>query len=155
MERLWGYVCGGLLRLWFKQNKPFVKYLQEKKAKYMSQGGYYELEFKDVDVHEFDAYFKIIEITIFINSDPTDLDEEERKKREKRQNFRVFSKEELKRIRMLEFMNVKEGFTLEELKKSYRKLTKKHHPDTGGSGDDFIKLQHYYNILSSERTENL
>lgn len=37
--------------------------------------------------------------------------------------------------------------TLEELKKQYRKLALKHHPDRGGNEKDFISLQEEYENL--------
>lgn len=40
--------------------------------------------------------------------------------------------------------------TLEELKKQYRKLALKHHPDRGGNEKDFIELQREYEKLSNQ-----
>ncbi|KEK22134.1 molecular chaperone DnaJ [Bacillus gaemokensis] len=37
--------------------------------------------------------------------------------------------------------------TLEELKKQYKKLAKKHHPDLGGKHEDFIQLKKEYDKL--------
>ena len=34
--------------------------------------------------------------------------------------------------------------TIYELKKAYRKLARKHHPDCGGKADDFIKINEAY-----------
>ena len=39
--------------------------------------------------------------------------------------------------------------TKEELKKKYRKLCLKHHPDKGGNSQDFIKITDSYNTLCS------
>jgi hypothetical protein len=37
--------------------------------------------------------------------------------------------------------------TKDQIKKSYRKLVLKYHPDKGGSNDKFIELQNAYNTL--------
>ena len=37
----------------------------------------------------------------------------------------------------------------EEIKKSYKRLSMKHHPDRGGNNDDFIKVQQAYEVLSN------
>lgn len=37
--------------------------------------------------------------------------------------------------------------TLEDLKKQYKKLAKKHHPDLGGKHEDFIELKNEYDKL--------
>lgn len=46
---------------------------------------------------------------------------------------------------------------LEELKKQYKKLAKKHHPDMGGTEKDFIALKDEYDQLFKElnKTEEL
>lgn len=43
--------------------------------------------------------------------------------------------------------------TSKELKKEYRKLVKKHHPDKGGEGELFIKIQKAYEILKEKTKE--
>ena len=42
----------------------------------------------------------------------------------------------------------------EEIKKSYKRLSMKHHPDRGGNNDDFIKVQQAYEILSNSDKRN-
>lgn len=48
-----------------------------------------------------------------------------------------------------ELMNLKKGFSLIELKTSYRQLAKIYHPDTGGSHEKFLRLTSAYDILFS------
>jgi len=45
-------------------------------------------------------------------------------------------------------LGVSRNATPEEIKKSYKKLASKHHPDKGGSEAEFKKLQEAYSILS-------
>ena len=42
----------------------------------------------------------------------------------------------------------------EEIKKSYKRLSMKHHPDRGGNNDDFIKVQQAYEVLSNSDKRN-
>ncbi len=49
-----------------------------------------------------------------------------------------------------ETLNVSKDASFEEIKKSYRKLALKHHPDKGGNSDDFKKITEAYDILSDE-----
>ncbi|PEV89704.1 molecular chaperone DnaJ, partial [Bacillus cereus] len=44
--------------------------------------------------------------------------------------------------------------TLEELKKQYKKLAKKHHPDCGGKHEDFIALKKEYDRLFEQLHSN-
>lgn len=43
-----------------------------------------------------------------------------------------------------EILSVKSNATLEEVKKSYRRLAFEHHPDHGGDSSDFITIQNAY-----------
>lgn len=45
-------------------------------------------------------------------------------------------------------LGVKEDAPAEEIKKAYRKLTMKHHPDKGGDANKFHKIQEAYDTLS-------
>lgn len=47
----------------------------------------------------------------------------------------------------LEFFGLPRGFSWVELKKAYRSLVVRYHPDTGGSHEDFLALQQHYKIL--------
>ena len=42
----------------------------------------------------------------------------------------------------------------QEIKKSYKRLSMKHHPDRGGNNDDFIKVQQAYEVLSNSDKRN-
>ena len=55
------------------------------------------------------------------------------------------------RRKALNLFNLKEGYTKEELKKSYLKKIKIYHPDSGGSHEEFLYLQKSYELL----TENI
>ena len=44
-------------------------------------------------------------------------------------------------------LEVQVTFSIEEIKKQYRKLSKKYHPDTGGTEEQFINLQKSYDWL--------
>jgi DnaJ-class molecular chaperone len=46
-------------------------------------------------------------------------------------------------------MNVDKNATPEEIKKSYRKLSKKKHPDTGGNSEEFNELKNAYAVLAN------
>lgn len=47
----------------------------------------------------------------------------------------------------LVFMNLKKGYSYEDLIKRYRELSLVHHPDKGGSSEMFINLTEHMNIL--------
>lgn len=47
-----------------------------------------------------------------------------------------------------QILGVDRNATQEDIKKAYRKLAMKHHPDRGGSQEDFQKIQEAYSILS-------
>jgi DnaJ family protein A protein 2 len=61
-----------------------------------------------------------------------------------------------KKKRMIVIMSLYEDLGLsrdaspEEIKKTYRKLAMKHHPDKGGDPDVFKKISHAYDVLSDE-----
>jgi curved DNA-binding protein CbpA len=39
------------------------------------------------------------------------------------------------------------GATRQEIKRAHRRLVKAHHPDRGGDGDDFRRIQAAYQLL--------
>ena len=45
-------------------------------------------------------------------------------------------------------LGLKENATQSEIKSSYRRLVKKHHPDTGGEKDKFLAIQDAWETLS-------
>lgn len=54
-----------------------------------------------------------------------------------------------------QILNVSTDASLEEIKKSYRKLVKVHHPDTGGDDNQFKKLSDAYETLSNPERRKL
>lgn len=50
-------------------------------------------------------------------------------------------------INAMKLLNLKEGFTMQDLKKSYKQLAKIHHPDVGGTAENFKRLNKAYNYL--------
>lgn len=50
-----------------------------------------------------------------------------------------------------EILGVSKGATKEEIKKAFRKLAHKHHPDKGGNEDKFKEINEAYQILSDDR----
>jgi molecular chaperone DnaJ len=53
-----------------------------------------------------------------------------------------------------EVLEVKKDATSDEIKKAYRRLSKIHHPDKGGSEDKFKEISEAYNILSDSDKKN-
>jgi curved DNA-binding protein CbpA len=51
---------------------------------------------------------------------------------------------------MLKILGVKKTATKEQIKKAYRKKSKKLHPDAGGSPEEFAKLNRAYEILMDD-----
>ena len=54
-----------------------------------------------------------------------------------------------------DILGVPKTASQDEIKKSYRKLSKKHHPDAGGNEEEFKKISHAYDVLSDgEKKKN-
>lgn len=50
----------------------------------------------------------------------------------------------------LRFLGLTKSATKADVKKAYRTLAKKHHPDMGGNKSDFIKLKEHYDYAMSQ-----
>ncbi len=50
-----------------------------------------------------------------------------------------------------EILGIKKTASQKEIKNTYRKLSKKHHPDKGGNAKEFVEIQNAYDILSDEK----
>lgn len=60
--------------------------------------------------------------------------------------------EQLTRREALKLLSLKEGFTPEQLKTSYKKMAKIYHPDSGGSHDEFLKVGEAFTFLKDNPT---
>ena len=49
-------------------------------------------------------------------------------------------------------LGINKSATQDDIKKAYRKLAMKHHPDRGGNVDEFQKIEEAYRVLSNEET---
>jgi len=50
-----------------------------------------------------------------------------------------------------DILGVSEGASVEEIKRAFRNLAKKHHPDMGGDAEKFKKILEAYRVLSDEK----
>jgi len=76
------------------------------------------------------------------------LEEEIKKFREKYGDpFKEFREKFGIGINNYEILGLKNGASKEDIKKSYRKLCKKHHPDLGGNVEEFRKINEAYKKL--------
>jgi DnaJ family protein A protein 2 len=56
---------------------------------------------------------------------------------------------------LYEKLSLDKGCSPEEIKKSYHKLSKVHHPDKGGNPEKFKEIQHAYEILSDDEKRQM
>lgn len=52
------------------------------------------------------------------------------------------------------FLNIGENASSDQVKSAYRKLVFIYHPDSGGSNEDFLKLQNAYEVLTNKVSES-
>lgn len=50
----------------------------------------------------------------------------------------------------LKFLGLTKSATKDDVKKAYRRLAKKYHPDMGGNKNDFIKLKEHYDYVMGQ-----
>lgn len=65
-------------------------------------------------------------------------------------NPEKFEKEEAKHhwsVPYIQMLGLQEGFTKSDLRRKYRKLVLIHHPDKGGSQDEFLAIHEAYKML--------
>ena len=55
--------------------------------------------------------------------------------------------------KLYEVLGVEKTADAKEIKKAYRKLAVKHHPDKGGNHDDFVLLQSYWWVIKAARED--
>lgn len=68
---------------------------------------------------------------------------------------KLYNLDELQKNNLYSILNVKENASKEEIKKSYRELSKIYHPDKGGCAEDFLNLNRAYKILMHDTWKNL
>jgi DnaJ-class molecular chaperone len=56
---------------------------------------------------------------------------------------------------LYEILNIEKNSSIDDIKKSYKKMVKIHHPDKGGKKEDFEKVRLAYEILSDENKRNI
>jgi len=54
-----------------------------------------------------------------------------------------------------ELMGVEKNATMDEIKKAFRKLALKNHPDRGGDKEKFQELQNAYEVLSDKEKRDI
>lgn len=52
-----------------------------------------------------------------------------------------------------DILGVKKSASADEIKKAFRKLAQKHHPDAGGDEETFKEINEAYEVLSASREE--
>lgn len=58
------------------------------------------------------------------------------------------SKKEVDNKKFYEVLGVDQNASVDEIKKAYRRLAIRHHPDKGGDPESFKEVSHAYEILS-------
>lgn len=77
------------------------------------------------------------------------------KKAKQSSKIKQYDLDELHKSNLYSILNVKENATKEQIKKSYRDLSKIYHPDKGGCPEDFLNLNKAYKILMNDNCRNL
>lgn len=67
----------------------------------------------------------------------------------------IINLEECEENNLYIILNLNENASKEDIKKAYRELSRKFHPDKCGSSEQFLKINQAYNILSNETCKNL
>ena len=62
---------------------------------------------------------------------------------------------EVNNTEFYKIIGVEKNATYDEIKKAYRKLALKKHPDRGGDKDEFAKLQNAYEVLSDKEKRDI
>ena len=73
----------------------------------------------------------------------------------KNNNSVMYRLSELEDSNLYKILNVNETDSLEKIKKSFKLLCFKNHPDKGGNSDNFLRIAEAYRILSNETYRSL
>lgn len=77
-------------------------------------------------------------------------EERRRQERQRQERQRQQQSHSNDRASAIKLLGLSEGFTIKDVKKAYRKLSKIHHPDAGGTEENFKRLNRAYNYLMEQ-----